>query len=299
MTQNLTHASRVLYPATQIRKRDLAGYYSNVAAWLLPHARHRPLMLLRCPQGIEEECFFQKHPSGAPLVGVEVTSVEEREKRAEYMSLVDIAGLGSLVQLDTLEIHTWGSRKDALELPDRLVFDLDPAPDVEFGRVVSAAKELRDALDGVGLRSFAMATGGRGLHVVLPLRPKCDWELAKDFCRSVADGMAALAPETYTSSPRKDARHDRIFIDYLRNARGATSICPYSTRARTGAPVATPLAWRELTPRLKSNRYHVKNVLRRLAALSKDPWAGYFDVEQSLSERTFDALWNRLPRTRG
>jgi bifunctional non-homologous end joining protein LigD len=185
--------------------------------------------------------------------------------------------------MGTLEFHAWGSRADDLEHPDRLVMDLDPAPDVPFTRVVRAAQELRERLKLLGLASFVKTTGGKALHVVVPLAAKQDWGDVKPFARALAEGMAADAPDLYLSQASKEKRTGKIYVDWLRNGRGATAVAAYSTRAKPGATVSAPLAWDELGPRLKPDRWHLGNVPGRLRSLRKDPWAGFLDVRQDLA----------------
>ena len=199
--------------------------------------------------------------------------VSEKSKTEEYLALYDLPGLVSLVQMGVLEIHLWGSQADQFEKPDRLIFDLDPDPSVDWPRVVTAAKEVRLLLEELDLTSFLKTTGGKGLHIVVPIRRRTSWDDAKAFCRAVADFLVAAAPDRYIATMSKAARKGKIFVDYLRNDRGATAIAPYSTRARPGAPVSVPIAWDELSNKITSNHFNIRNLPARLSRLKKDPWA--------------------------
>ncbi len=275
----LTHADRVLYPGEGITKLDLARYYAEICDWALPYLGHRPLSLVRCPNGQGGEQFFQKH-AGA--------SVPEAVRRIEidgetHLAVENLAGLVALVQIGVLEIHPWGSTAKKLETPDLVTFDLDPDVGLAWSQVTGAALEIREALAGLGLRSFAKTTGGKGLHVVVPLTPKLDWEAIKAFSKAVAEQIAAGNPQRYTTNQSKRARQGRIYIDYLRNGRGATAIGAYSTRARAGAPVATPVFWEEVETGVRPETFAVATVPGRLASLKSDPWAEIGKVKQTVT----------------
>jgi bifunctional non-homologous end joining protein LigD len=279
----LTHPDRILYPGQGITKRALADFYTDISAFILPHVERRPLSLVRCPEGQGSPCFYQKHVGeGAPPELGRVDLREEEGGSSTYLYVRDVAGLVALVQMGVLEIHPWGSRIESLERPDRCTFDLDPGPGVPWERVVKAAREMRARLLELGLESFVKTTGGKGLHVVLPLRPEEGWERVKGFARAIAREFAAREPAVYTAALPLSARRGRVFIDYLRNGRGATAVAAYSTRARPGAPVSVPLAWDELDPSVKSDRFTVTNLRKRLARLRGDPWKGFFEQPQSL-----------------
>ena len=278
----LTHEDRVLYPEQGITKRDLARYYEAVADRALPHLTRRPLALVRCPRGHGKHCFFQKHLTEA-VPALHPVDIEENGVRRAYLYIDGLDGLLTLVQLGVLEIHPWGSRVETLEQPDVMTFDLDPHEAVPWQRMIEAARELRARLKEIGLRSFLKTTGGKGLHVVVPLRPSAGWDRVKAFSKSVVELMVREQPRLYTANMAKAKRPDKIFLDYLRNGRGATAVGAYSTRARPGAPVAAPLAWEELDLKLRPDRYTVRNMPARLRALRQDPWAGYFDVEQRIT----------------
>jgi len=279
----LSHPDKVLYPEQGVTKLDLARHYELVAEWMLPHVENRLLSLVRCPSGHAQKCFYQKHPGDGTPEMLRRFSVVEKQKTEEHLALYDLPGLVSLVQMGVLEIHTWGSQADQLEKPDRLIFDLDPDPAVEWPHVVNAAKEMRLLLEDLDLVSFLKTTGGKGLHVVVPIRRRTSWEDAKAFCRAVAELTVAAAPDRYVATMSKAARRGKIFVDYLRNDRGATAIAPYSTRARPGATVSVPIAWDELTNRLTSDYFHVANIARRLARLKEDPWQDLARTNQTIT----------------
>jgi DNA ligase D len=281
----LTHPDKVLYPEQGITKRKLADYYIAVAEHILPHVVRRPLTLVRCPTGRMRKCFYQRHP-GSGLPGeLEAVSIAGSDVSGAYLFIRNLGGLVALVQMGVLEIHPWGALIDRPDRPDRIIFDLDPGEGVGFDAVVAAAQEVRAALAQLGLRSFPKTTGGKGLHVVLPIDRRQDWATAKAFAKGVVDALAAAAPERYLAHIGKAARRGRIFIDYLRNDPTATAVAPYSTRARPGAPVATPLAWREVTAALDPTAFTVNTVPARLARLRADPWTELLAVRQRLPVR--------------
>jgi bifunctional non-homologous end joining protein LigD len=279
----LSHPDKVLYPKQGITKRDLAAYYARVADWMLPHVVDRPLALVRCPSGSESPCFFQKHPGGGASEYLRQVNVAASGSPEYHVAVADLAGLITLVQMGVLEIHVWGSRAEQLEKPDRLIFDLDPDPAVDWQTLCAAAREVRGVLEALGLTAFLKTTGGKGLHLVVPVRPRVEWEEAKAFCRSVADLMVRAAPDRYIATMSKAARKGKIFVDYLRNGRGATAIAPYSTRARAAATVSAPIAWEELRPSFRSDHFTIENLPVRLSRLKKDPWADVSKTKQSIT----------------
>jgi bifunctional non-homologous end joining protein LigD len=281
----LTHPDRVFYPDQGITKLALAQYYAAIQDWALPYLAGRPLSLVRCPEGQGGECFYQKHiGSGVPDV---VGRVEIRDKSGSetYLVIENLAGLVAMVQMGVLEIHPWGSTVAKLETPDIITFDFDPDVGLPWQRVTDAAVEMREALLGIGLRSFAKTTGGKGLHVVVPVAPKLSWNAVKEFAKWVAERFVKAYPDRFTANMAKSARSGRIFIDYLRNGRGATAIGAYSPRARPGAPVATPLSWEEVEKGVKPDAFTVVTVPGRLKTLKSDPWAEMFKLRQSISAR--------------
>ena len=279
----LTNPDRVLYPEQDITKRELALFYESIADWILPHVIKRPLSLVRCPRGTGGHCFYQKHVTEAMPAPIRGVAIREKKGVEDYIVIDDLSGLITLVQLGVLEFHPWGCREDNVERPDRMVFDLDPGPSVEWLGVVHAAVALRDRLEDLGLQSFVKTSGGKGLHVVVPLQRRGAWDEMKDFSAAIAESLARLEPARYLTTATKAKRHGRIFIDYLRNGRGATSVAAYSTRAREGAPVSTPIAWDELTAELGPAAFTVKNLPDRLARLKRDPWDKFLELRQSIT----------------
>jgi bifunctional non-homologous end joining protein LigD len=278
----LTHANRILYPPQGTTKRDLALFYESIADWILPHLKDRPTTLVRCPEGVHKQCFYQKHTGYWAPESVRRVKIKEKRKVGEYLVVDSLPALIGLVQIGILEIHTWNSVVSRLEQPDRIVFDLDPGPGVEWGRVVDSARLIRARLEEVALTSFVKTTGGKGLHVVVPLSPGPTWEEGAAFARALAENIVRENPRDYIAHMAKAARKGKIFVDYLRNVRGATSVAAYSTRAKPDAPVSVPLEWDELTPSLRSDHYTIANLARRLAKLGQDPWARYWTVRQKL-----------------
>ncbi len=286
----ISHPDKVLYPRTGITKQELAEYYVKVAQHMLPYVAGRPLSLVRCPHGHTGHCFFQKHPSEGFGAAVQLVEIPEKSGSGTYAYVEDVAGLIELVQMGTLEIHAWGSSIRQLEKPDLLVFDLDPDEGVSWNEVKDSALYLKDVLEDLGLVSFLRTTGGKGLHLVVPVTRRQDWDDAKAFCKAVAEFAVTRQPERYIATASKAQRKNKIFIDYLRNGRGSTSVCSYSTRSRDGAPVAMPLRWPELKTLKSSQAFTVRTIDRRLSGLAADPWEGFFDLRQSITKR----MWNKL-----
>jgi bifunctional non-homologous end joining protein LigD len=279
----LSHPDKVLYPDDGFTKLDLARYYEQVAEWMLPQVENRLLSLVRCPAGSGQKCFFQKHPGQGTSDYLLRTAVPEKEKSEDYLSVKDLSGLIALVQMGVLEIHIWGSKADQFQKPDRLIIDLDPDPTVDWPRVILAAKEVKLLFEELGLESFIKTTGGKGLHVVVPIQRRTSWDDAKAFCLAVANFLVAAAPDRYIAKMSKAARKNKIFVDYLRNDQGSTAIAPYSTRNRPGATVSVPITWNELKDGLTSDYFNIENLPKRLAKLNKDPWAGIDSVKQSIT----------------
>ena len=243
----VTHPERVVFPDAGCTKGDVAAYYAKAADRMLEHAGHRPVSLLRCPEGINGECFFQKHTGKGFPSGIARVDIKEKSGKSEpYMVIEERQGFAAAAQMGTIEFHIWGSRTDMLETPDRVVFDIDPDEGLPFSGVKAAASDVRKLLEDVGLQSLPMVTGGKGVHVVVPLRRTTGWETVAAFSRTLAACLAQRHPERYVATMSKARRKGRIFIDWLRNQRGSTAVLPYSARARVGAPVAVPIAWDEL-----------------------------------------------------
>ena len=282
-TVTLTNPDRVLWPSMGLTKSDLADYYRVVARLMMPHLIDRPVSLVRCPQGRQSKCFFQRHHvAGFPE---QFHSVDLRESSGEekgYLYIDEPEGLIAGVQFGVLEFHIWGSTIADLERPDRLVFDLDPDPELGFTHVRQAAFELASFIGELGLTSYPMLTGGKGIHVVSPLKPAAEWPEVKGFARSVAGTMAQYAPERFVDNMAKVRRKGRIFIDYLRNDRTSTAIAPYSTRAREGAPVAWPLSWDQLKRAKSGADFNVESAKRAVKRLKSSPWMGYDEARRPL-----------------
>jgi bifunctional non-homologous end joining protein LigD len=277
----LSSPDKILYPEQGITKGELADYYLQIAPWMLPHVARRPVTMVRCPVGHEKKCFYQRHAGSGVLPelhGVTVPGFGD-----PYLYIDDTAGLIAMVQMGTLEIHPWGVTLDVLDRPDRIIFDLDPDESLTFPDVIAAALEVRQRLANRGLASFVKTTGGKGLHVVLPVEPVTPWPAAKAWAKTLSAEMAADAPEKYLLKISKAERAGRIFIDYLRNDPTSTAVAPYSTRSRPGAPVAMPLDWSELGPALDPKRFTICTAPDRVRKVP-DPWADIAKVKQQLPE---------------
>jgi bifunctional non-homologous end joining protein LigD len=278
----LTHPDRILYPGTTLTKLDVARYYAAVKDWALPHLTHRLLTLVRSP-AVGQKTFYQKHIGDEAPAALKRFELKDGAEPEIYPYVEDLPGLIALVQMGVLEIHPWGSRIEKLETPDRVTMDLDPDEGLRWERVTEAAVDVREALAGIGLKSFAKTTGGKGLHVVIPLTPKLGWDEVKAFAKWVADSLVAQRPQDFTANMAKRARRGRIYIDYLRNGRGATAVGAYSPRARPGAPVSTPVSWEEVEQGVRPDAFTVETVPQRLAALRSDPWAEIGKIRQTIS----------------
>ncbi len=288
---NLSSPDKVLWPDQGVTKRALAEYLTEHAQYILSHLKDRPVSLVRCPQGRQQKCFFQRHHNASSPD--ELGSVDIREKDGEtspYLVIDSETGLAAAAQIGALELHVWGSRRDMIERPERLVMDLDPDEALGFDAVRDAAFEVRDILAALGLQSFPLLTGGKGVHVIAPLLRRNSWDEVKAFTRGVANKLAAAAPDKYIAQASKQKRKGRIFIDWLRNERGATAIAPYSTRARSGCPIATPVSWRELKEVDTAAAYTIETITRRLASLKSDPWDEYDQLRQSVTKAMQEAV---------
>jgi len=279
---NLTHPDKILYPEDKITKQELAAYYDSVQDWILPYISKRPLMLLRCPENYQK-CFHQKHINHKLPKGIDEVMIKEKNGKEKYMYIEDYEGLIELSQMNVLEIHPWNCKVNSIENPDMIIFDLDPDVSVPWKRVVNAAFGIKDILKMINLKCFVKTTGGKGLHVVIPIQPKYDWNQIKNFSHLLVDFMVSNNSNEYIGKMTKSSRKNKIFIDYLRNQRGATSIAPYSTRARKGAPIATPVAWDELTHRFEDTFFTLTTIVHRLTKLKNDPWKNFFKIKQSLN----------------
>lgn len=282
-----TNPDRVLYPAQGLTKLDLARYYETVAEAMMPYLRQRPLSLLRCPQGYDQDCFYQKHLSPPLPAGIEGFRADDGDAHPVVTS---VDGLLSLVQLGVLEVHGWGARSDRPERPDQITFDLDPGPKVAWPDTVQAARLLRVLLEGLGLAVFLKTTGGKGLHLVVPITRRHDWDEVKSFSKAVARQLVRFDPQRFSSSLGKAGRQNKVFVDYLRNSRGATAVLPYSTRAREGAPVAVPLTWDELDESLRPDGFKVYDARRIAERSAMDPWRDFHASAQQITAQMWAAL---------
>jgi bifunctional non-homologous end joining protein LigD len=279
----ITNPDRVIFPDAKVTKGELADYYRAVAAPMAAWTANRPISLVRCPQGRARKCFFQKHDSGT--FGPHVRHVPIREKDGhmeDYLYVEGSAGVIACVQMGTIEFHGWGSKAEDIEKPDRVVFDLDPDVGLDFELVKKAAKDLKTHLADMGLQTFPMLTGGKGVHVIVPLTPKAEWPEVKDFAQRFAMALAEAEPERFTAALSKAKRTGRIFIDYLRNQRGATAIMPYSARARETAPVAAPISWDELDEMKSGARFTVRDADLLLERAASRPLQGWGEAAQVL-----------------
>ena len=285
----LTHPGKLLYPQQKLTKRDLARYLEAAAGRMLPHLADRPLSLLRCPEGQAGQCFFQRHAGAGMSDAIHRVDITDKDGTAqEFLTIADAAGLITAAQLGVLEFHIWGVHIDDVERPDRIVFDLDPDPSVAFPAVRDAALGLRDALDALGLTSFALLSGGKGVHVVVPIVRRHTWPTVKQFAKALAERFATQLPERYVATMRKARRKGRIFIDHFRNDRTASAIAPYSPRAREGAAVAWPVTWKELAKVPAADMVSLATATRRLT--DPDPWDGYDKTKQHLTVAALNAL---------
>lgn len=275
----ITSPDKLLFEHPPITKEDVVRYYARMAERMLPYAGGRILSIVRCPRGAGSACFFKKHP-GPGTSGVITATVPASSGEDEEYFYVDSAeGLVSEAQMDTLEFHIWGSRVETLEQPDMMVFDLDPDKGLELAQVRQGVRDLKGILDDLELTAFLKTSGGKGYHVVVPFEPAASWDAFHDFARRIAQVMAEKWPDRYTSNVRLAKRTGKVFIDWMRNGRGATSVAPYSLRARSGAHVSMPLSWDELD-RVAPDAVSMQDALASLDGV--DPWEGYFDVRQAL-----------------
>ena len=277
---HISNPDKLLYPEATLGKRDLALYYESVAQVMLPHLKQRPLSLLRCPNGWGKECFYQKNVDKGANDAIDRVKVTTSDGPATYMMANSPAALVALLQMGVLEIHPWGSTTANLSKPDRIVFDFDPDDDLPWRNLVEAVRLIETLLTQIGLRGFLKTTGGKGLHVVVPIKPTQSWAVIKGFSKAIADLFAQTFPDRFTQKMAKEARRGKIFIDYLRNDEGSTAIAPYSLRARENAPVSTPIAWSELSKEVRFDYFNVKNILPRLK--KADVWSDFFSVDQQI-----------------
>ena len=286
----ISHPDRMIFERPRLTKLDLARYYDRIADAMMPHVDGRPLTLVRCGEGVSRGCFYMKHSKVWSPPALTRVKIREKTKIGDYLVAESPEAIVSLVQMGIVEIHTWNTRHRKVDHPDRIVLDLDPGPEIDWKTVVASARVVRTLLQTLDLESFVKTTGGRGLHVVVPLAPRHDWKACLDLSRAVAEALVRHDPELFTTSFAKRGRERQILVDYMRNNRTNTSIAAFSTRAREGAPVSVPLSWTELKPSLDPASFTVETVPQRLARQRRDPWAEYFTLKQKFSRTPVAAL---------
>ena len=284
----ISHPDRPIYPDLGISKIQLASYYEQVGDWMLPHLAGRPLTLVHCPAGLAAPCIYLRHAKAWGPKALQRVRIQEKRKVGEYLVANSVEAIVSLAQMGVVEVHTWNSTADDIERPNRLVWDLDPGASVTWAQIVTAARLVREVLRTLGLTSWVKTTGGRGLHVVVPVTPARVVVECLEFSRHVSDAIVRADPRLYTTKFAKLGRERKILIDYLRNNRTNTSICAFSPRARAGATVSMPLAWRDLTT--PPQRWTLITVPRRLQRMRSDPWAEYWTTAQEIPEASFAAV---------
>lgn len=288
----ISSAQRVIDAASGVSKRELAEYYLGVAEWLVPQIRERPLSLVRAPEGLARETFFQRHCGRLKMPHMRLLDRALDPEHARLMQADSIMAVIEAVQMGSIEFHTWNARSDRIERPDRVIFDLDPDPALPWSSMVEATELTLQLLDTLGLRAFIKTSGGRGMHVVVPIDRRHDWERVRQFARAVSERLAHEAPALIVDKMGPQNRVDRIFVDYLRNQKGASTVAAYSARARPGLAVSVPLQRAELALIDGANQWHIRNLAERLATLADDPWADYRSTRQNLA-----AALRQLPGT--
>ena len=279
----LSHPDKILYPQSKVTKIQIAEYYQKISEWMLPFIINRPLTVVRCPHGIQASCFYQKHLTNNADLSDTLFSIPIQDKTAirKYIFLKNINGLLKLVQMNVLEIHLWNCKIDNLNKPDMLIFDLDPAPNVPYKEVIQAAFIIKEELENYHLECFVKMTGGKGLHLVIPIQRRYSWEYTLHFCKTFVLYLEAKYPQRFVATMTKSKRTGKIFIDYFRNHHGATAIAPYSTRAREQASIAVPVAWNELSVKLKPDCFNINNIADHMIDFN-NPWGNFFSLKQGL-----------------
>ena len=286
---NITHPERVIDPQSGTQKQQLAQFYEGISEWILPFLRHRPVSLLRAPEGIEGEQFFQKHSERLAIPNIKQLDPALDPGHARLMEIDTTKALIGAVQMGTIELHTWGATSDKIETPDLFVLDLDPDPALPWKTMLEAAQLTLSVLDELGLEAFVKTSGGKGVHLVIPLARRDSWDIVKAFAKAIAQFMTEQLPERFTATSGPKNRVGKIFVDYLRNARGASTVAAYSVRARPGLPVSVPVSREELKGLRGSQQWTVANLHQRLQGLKVDPWAGYAN-RQKISKKMWDKL---------
>lgn len=269
----ITNPDKIIYPESKITKLEVIKYYQHVAKHMLPYLENRIISVIRCPEGIKKEKFFKKHLENENEGIEKIILPNKSNKKEDYYYITDIEGLISEAQMNSIEFHIWGSKVDALENPNIMVFDLDPDEKLDLDKIRQGVKDLKSILDELGLNSFLKTSGGKGYHVVVPIKTKMSWTEFREVSLNIAKLMEAKWPDKYTSNIRKRKRKGKIFIDWVRNTKGATSVAPYSLRARANAPVSMPIKWSELD-KVKPNEITMNDAIKRLKR--KNPWEDFF-----------------------
>lgn len=275
----ITSPNKILFENPEITKEDVVRYYAKVSKRMIPYMGNRILSIVRCPKGITAPCFYKKHPGPDNKGIIPITITENDGEKETYFYISDVYGLISEAQMGTIEFHAWGSRIEYLDMPDMMVFDLDPDEGMNLEKVRLGVKDLKSVLDTLDLKSYLKTSGGKGYHIVLPFKPTADWHAFHDFAKRIAEVMEQKWPERYTSNVRKNSRKNRIFIDWIRNGRGATSIAPYSIRARKGARISMPITWQELDA-VAPDAVTMEDALVRIT--KSDPWKDFYKTNQQL-----------------
>jgi bifunctional non-homologous end joining protein LigD len=283
----ISSPDRIVYPELNLRKIDLVHYYDRVAEAMFPHVCNRPLTLVHCPEGLQAPCNYMRHRRvWGPNLLKRVT-IKEKTKLGEYLAVVNVEGIIALAQMGIIEVHTWNSMIDDLERPNRVVWDLDPGPQVAFTDVITAAIAVRKMLAALGLDTWVKTTGGHGIHVVAPLKPDRQWDECLAFAKAVAEALVRSNPSLYTIAFAKAGREKKILIDYLRNNRTNTSVAAFSARAKPSATVSMPVGWKQLTTKLRPEQFTVLSAPKKLRT---DPWRDYWTTKQKISAAAFAAI---------
>jgi bifunctional non-homologous end joining protein LigD len=284
----------VLDAETGGTKLELAQFYESISEFILPHLKHRPVSLLRAPNGIAEEQFFQKHSEHMAIPHITQLDPSLDPTHGPLMAVENPSALIGCVQMNTIEFHTWGATTSGIETPDRFVLDLDPDPALPWRSVVEATRLTLSLLDELKLNAFVKTTGGKGMHIVVPLTPDAGWEDVKAFTKVLAEFMAKQIPERFVAKMGPKNRIGKIFIDYLRNARGASTVCAYSVRARPGLPVSVPIVREELGKVSHSDQWNINNLHKRFDKLKANPWGDYSGAEYKKSQKISKAMWKKM-----
>jgi bifunctional non-homologous end joining protein LigD len=284
----ISHPDRLIYPDLSISKIQLACYYEQIGDWIVPHLAARPLTLVHCPAGLAAPCIYLKHAKAWGPNALRRVKIQEKTKVGEYLVADSVEAVVSLAQMGIVEIHTWNSTVEDIERPNRIVWDLDPGPEVTWKQVAKAAGLVRAVLKTLGLASWVKTTGGRGLHVVMPIKPARDVAQCLEFSRDVSEAIVRTEPQLYTTTFAKLGRERKILIDYLRNNHTNTSICAFSPRARAGALVSMPVDWGDLSA--SPERWTLMTALQRLKRFRVDPWAKYWTAAQEISDASVAAV---------